>query len=202
MRAVEVWARENRNLDANDEVLLAGALEVLSRRLSEISAKWIRRLYKLGRNRKLEMGDLMNLASEIRRNQAYIEGSMIPYVQHDIAEHREEPTEEWIGGRSEAWRSRAGLYAGAAWTARWVGFGETVRERVPYGALPQRVRRVLDPGAEHCTTCPPKAREYSSWEDMLVYCGGLPADGSDSCRSNCRCIIEVEDNPGRWLQVI
>ena len=73
-----------------------------------------------------------------------------------------------------------------------------MRESLQADTVP--VRRLLDPGAQHCATCPPKAREYSSWNEMLALAGGLPADGSDDCHSNCRCQIELflEDE---WVPV-
>lgn len=46
--------------------------------------------------------------------------------------------------------------------------------------------------AEHCSTCPGKARTYDSWEELKA--AGLPADGSDACVTNCECIVvRLED---------
>lgn len=86
--------------------------------------------------------------------------------------------------------NRAGLYAGDQWQALWVGVGDRVKQS---GSL--RVRRVLDLEAQHCETCPPKARIYNSFEEMEAE-AGIPGDGSDDCLSNCRCSIEIETAPG------
>ncbi len=203
MRVTRIWANEHKNLDVKDEAALAAALLLLSASLSNVSRKWIRRFYKLGRNRKMGIVDDINVASEMQKNESYIAGSLIPYIRGElISGQMEIPIPELIEERSQAWQSRAGLYAGAAWASRWLGMGETIKEETPYGDKSQRVRRVLDRGAAHCDTCPPKAREYESWDDMLIFCRGLPADSSDTCKSNCRCSIEVEDSPGVWRRVI
>ncbi|MBS1702904.1 MAG: hypothetical protein JST12_14665 [Armatimonadetes bacterium] len=41
--------------------------------------------------------------------------------------------------------------------------------------------------AEHCGTCPPKARRYPNWE--AVKAAGIPADGSDECLTKCECVL-------------
>jgi hypothetical protein len=87
--------------------------------------------------------------------------------------------------------SRIGLYAGDAWHTIWVGVGDSAGQ----SDQPLRVRRVLDPQADHCATCPPKARIYRSFEEMESV-AGIPGDGSDDCLSNCRCTIEIETSPG------
>jgi hypothetical protein len=51
--------------------------------------------------------------------------------------------------------------------------------------------------AEHCTTCPPKAHEYTDW-DTMVGDVGLPGDGSDECDGRCRCQIQILVN-GAWI---
>jgi len=94
------------------------------------------------------------------------------------------------------------LYAGAAWVLTNVAKGAGIVRQFGQNALDEvPVRRVLDPRADHCDTCPDKAREYNSWNEMLMYCGGLPADGSDQCHSNCRCTIEILKE-GNWIAVV
>lgn len=88
--------------------------------------------------------------------------------------------------------SRAGLYAGAYWEAIWLGLGDRLRKR----DKPPRVRRLLDVHADHCETCPVKARIYDSFDDMVLQ-AGIPGDGSDACGGNCRCHCEVELTPGK-----
>ncbi len=86
--------------------------------------------------------------------------------------------------------TRAGLYAGAFWETIWLGLGDRTRQM----QKPPRVRRVLDVQADHCETCPPKARIYDNFDDMVRQ-AGIPGDGSDLCQSNCRCSVEVEVTP-------
>ncbi|MBI2301152.1 MAG: hypothetical protein HYU66_19770 [Armatimonadetes bacterium] len=54
------------------------------------------------------------------------------------------------------------------------------------------VRRVMTPGAEHCTTCPGKARTFGSLAECLAETGGWPGDGSDECHGNCLCHLEPQ----------
>ncbi|MDD3787017.1 MAG: hypothetical protein PHQ87_15835, partial [Hydrogenophaga sp.] len=92
-------------------------------------------------------------------------------------------------------------YAGAYWESMWEGLGDWAEQRSRAGrrgAL--RVQRVLDPMAAHCTTCPPKARIYESFEEMRAV-AGVPGDGSDDCLTNCRCRLLVELEPGSGVFV-
>jgi len=105
---------------------------------------------------------------------------------------------------ADAIASRASLYSGAFWSLIWEGMGatldaETQAARVNDRPIDNRVRRVLDDGAAHCETCPPKAGIYTDWDTMLAICGGLPGDGSDQCHSNCRCELQHwNDQTGEW----
>lgn len=99
----------------------------------------------------------------------------------------------------DALASRAAQYSGSFWTAVWDGFGSAARDTELEIGAPVRVRRILDDFAEHCETCPRKEGTYNSWEDMLAVTGGVPADGSDDCQSNCRCRLQFEDpETGLW----
>jgi hypothetical protein len=53
------------------------------------------------------------------------------------------------------------------------------------------IRRVLTPEFDHCETCPPKARTYSSFDDYLSEGGNIPGDGGDDCHGNCGCSLEA-----------
>jgi hypothetical protein len=64
-------------------------------------------------------------------------------------------------------------------------------------AAPLRVRRVLDPGAAHCSDCPIYATEYDSYEEMVAMVG-IPGDGGTECLGNCRCYLEFETYAGEW----
>lgn len=93
----------------------------------------------------------------------------------------------------EGLRARFLMYAGAMWNAIWEGLRDKTPDTI-------RVRRVLEPGAAHCETCPDKEREYNSFQAMVDEVG-LPGDGSDDCLTNCRCYLEVETEPGSGVFV-
>lgn len=90
--------------------------------------------------------------------------------------------------------SRLGMYAGAFWESVWQG----QRDATP---KTRKVKRILNDGADHCKTCPGKAKTYDSYDDM-VSSSGVPGDGSDTCLSNCRCTIEVEDEDGGFSPLV
>lgn len=125
----------------------------------------------------------------------YLDNSFAPYLQAEIsAGLASEETGETLRERMRKAVPRIALYAGAVWLAIWLGVGDNVSKPDSMGKV-RRVRRVLDDRALHCTTCPPKAGDYASFEQMMLAVG-LPADGSDQCKANCRCFIEVETTPG------
>jgi hypothetical protein len=132
----------------------------------------------------------------VQSNNDYLTTSFVPYVIHDFDDPEEDEDEDgepagFVGierERSDAWESRLNLYSGIFWALIWMGFGSEVGD--------QPVRRLLDPRADHCSTCPPKARDYDSFNQMIAETGGVPGDGSDECVANCRCSIEVERGRG------
>ena len=83
---------------------------------------------------------------------------------------------------------RPSLYAGTYWEMIQAGIGMRITERGTTKGPP--VLRVLDPLAMHCSTCPPKAKEYPSWEAMVAE-AGIPGDGSDECDGRCRCNVQI-----------
>lgn len=83
---------------------------------------------------------------------------------------------------------RPSLYAGTHWEMIHAGLGMRLTERGTTEGPP--VRRVLDPLARHCSTCPPKAKDYPSW-DAMVAAAGVPGDGSDECDGRCRCSVQI-----------
>ena len=203
MALIAAWSKKYRNLDLRDEDAMIAALLFLRNRIEKLASKYIKQFYRIGRNkRRLDVADAIVVATLLQRNSTFVDGSLIPYMRNELLEPGGGTVGDLINERLGAWESRAGLYAGAGWSARWTGLQESYREAALGREVPQRVRRVLDPLAAHCPTCPPKAHEYASWDDMIAYCGGLPADGSDQCYSNCRCTVEVEVESGVWEQVI
>ena len=92
---------------------------------------------------------------------------------------------------------RPSLYGGTYWEMIHAGMGMRLTERGTTEGPP--VRRVLDPLAKHCTTCPPKEREYTSWDTMVAEVG-RPGDGSDECDGRCRCGVQELQN-GVWVWI-
>jgi hypothetical protein len=191
------WIAAYSVLSLSDEAAVATALLDLEVQLDQLARQEFPSAFKLGFGTGSGIAQAVALAAALNLNSGYLISSLLPYIGADLE----------VGGltlgqladtRGSAWASRVGLYTGAYWTAVWLGVQESMRESLQADTVP--VRRLLDPGAQHCTTCPPKAREYSSWNEMLAMTGGLPADGSDDCHSNCRCQIELflEDE---WVPV-
>lgn len=128
-----------------------------------------------------------------------------PYIDRFISDFQT----ELLNGMGQDWTgedyvpalspyvSRAGLYAGSMWESTWFGLGDMLGRE----AKPRKVRRLLDDLSHHCRTCPPKSRDYDSFEAMILETGGVPGDGSDECGPNCRCWLEIETEPGSGVYV-
>ena len=200
-----ITARWIQNVEDLDEYELSLALATLIGQLQNAAERHLRKAYKLGLGmRPLSAEDEDKLQVALEQNLLFLETSFAPAIEERVVAGLDPDTTfaEAVRGSTGFSTSRAGLYAGAFWTLIWIG-REAAMERVfgPQAPKEVAVRRLLDPGAAHCATCPPKAREYSSWDEMLAYCGGLPADGSDDCRSNCRCAIQIQVG-SQWVYVI
>jgi hypothetical protein len=154
--------------------------------------------------RQIDADDDRTIELALASNAAFLSNSLKPAVEARIQKALDEgKTLAEAIAESEAFAAnRSSLYAGAFWTLIWSGrlsallkkFGPRANGNTP-------VMRVLDPRAKHCATCPQKAGVYSSWDEMLILTGGLPADGSDDCHSNCRCRIKILDG-GKFTYVI
>lgn len=92
---------------------------------------------------------------------------------------------------------RLPLYGGTYWEMIHEGAGFRLTERGTVAG--PGVRWVLDPLAAHCTTCPPKAKTYSSWGAMVAECNGVPGAGQDECDGRCRCWVEELTAGGFWI---
>jgi len=192
------WVRQNRNLDLDNEIAVDISLAGLQTQLEELADESIPEAFSMGSGSAADPGQIPELGEIVNTNRHFMGGSLIPYLRQEMVLADGLTLGQLAAVRQPAWEARTSLYAGAFWTAIWVGLGVSLINRLM--ADNQPVRRFLDPGAEHCPTCPPKAREYASWNEMLGFTGGLPADGSDDCQSNCRCQIEVFEK-GEWVNV-
>ena len=193
-----LWISRNKKLKLDDQFAVTAALAELQIALEELGFSQLPEAFILGSGTAaVQLGEVIELGGAINTNQQFIEGSLIPYMQGELALAEPGMTlGELAAKRQFAWETRTGLYSGAYWTAIQAGIGASLISRLLQDTQP--VRRLLDPQAAHCTTCPGKAMEYSSWNEMLAFTGGLPADGSDECVSNCRCQIEVFQD-GEWI---
>ena len=195
-----LWASRNASVKLSDRLAVNLALDGLRADLEALGARELPKAFRLGFGKRPDAAQAVALDTALLSNSDFIMGSLIPYMEVELVET--EVLAATIGdvalARAAAWETRVGLYAGTYWTAIWEGVGEALRDRLDLETVP--VRRLLDPGAQHCNTCPGKALEYGSWNEMLGFTGGLPADGSDDCHSNCRCQIELFIE-GEWVGV-
>jgi uncharacterized membrane protein YgcG len=123
------------------------------------------------------------------------------YFRDNFIPDLEAAADNWYAANStgekglDSFLSRIRLYAGSFWESIWHGIGD----RIPSdGKKALKVQRVLDPAASHCPTCPPKAKIYDSYNAMVDE-AGVPGDGSDDCKTNCRCKLKVETRPGSGI---
>ena len=193
-----LWISRHKNLDLDDQFAVAAALDNLALELEELGLSQLPEGFAIGAGTAaVQPGEVLELGGALNTNQQFIEGSLIPYMQAELKKAEPGTTlGELAAKRQFAWETRTGLYAGSFWTAIWSGVGAKLISQLLQDTQP--VRRLLDPGAQHCNTCPGKAIEYGSWNEMLSFTGGLPADGSDDCVSNCRCQIELFQE-GEWI---
>lgn len=193
-RITAQWIDENEGIDPAELTL---AIAVLVSRLQNAAERNLKRAYKLGLgNRTFDEDDLENINAALASNLFFLQNSLAPDIERRIDQGLDLDAgfAAALADSAAFTENRSGLYAGSFWTLVWAGLGAAMLRKFGTQALRETpVRRLLDPGAKHCPTCPPKAGVYSSWEEMLALTGGLPADGSDICMSNCRCSIQVLD---------
>jgi len=199
---VDAWFVKLKGKDAYD---IDAEIALLLPFLQNAANRHYRIAYQTGLNsQRLDADDLRQIDVALAGNLAYLRNSFAPALKRRInkAIDAGKTFDEAIAEAREPILSRIALYAGAAWVLTNVAKGAGIVRQFGQNALDEvPVRRVLDPRADHCDTCPDKAREYKSWNEMLMYCGGLPADGSDQCHSNCRCTIEILKE-GNWVAVV
>jgi hypothetical protein len=139
----------------------------------------------------------------VAMNNKYLWNNFIPKFRsiiltgHKQEEYDEEDEEYedlmwlWLDENEADLLANLELYGGAYWAAIWEGMGLSIQNFMDKTGMTLKIERILDPIAQHCHTCPSKARIYNSWMEMIIVCGGVPADGSDECMSNCRCRLRV-----------
>lgn len=143
-----------------------------------------------------------DIANSISKNRTNVLTRLVPFIRQKVEEQRarlsnppqtkqEDGEEEWDPFYDDwdwdDFLARIDLYEGSYWETIWDGAGGWILANGYTGP----VTRVLHPTAHHCSTCPGKAGTYENWNDYLWQCGGVPADGSDECYSNCRCYLFI-----------
>jgi hypothetical protein len=129
---------------------------------------------------------------QVRDNTALVRANLVPNIRDKIAGALIDGrfrTRAALNGVFNRIRPMPAQYAGGAWVAIFEterGLG-TMREqdRAAAGLVPEPIRWVLDPRAEHCADspgfhgCPSLAGEYQTWNDLPA----VPA-GQVTCRGN------------------
>ncbi len=204
---VAAWMVE---LEGRGPEELAGMLLVLEVRLQNAAERHIPKAYELGIDgRALDEDDQRNIDTALASNRVFLQTSLIPAIANRIHLAMEGVIDEAlptfgqaVGDSLPFSQNRTGLYAGLFWTMIWVASSAALKKRFgPQGTTQVKVRRLLDPKSKHCGTCPGKAGEYQSFDEMLSLTGGLPADGSDQCHSNCNCTLQFFIE-GNWTGVV
>lgn len=143
--------------------------------------------------------DRAALAAAIASNQVFLEASLGPDLVERFAVAAGVVGFIWavpeLTDLLGSWAYRPQQYVWGVTAPFWTGVGADVRKR--FGAMQPPVRRLLDPEAEHCATCIPKAGAYGSWA-VMVSAVGIPGDGSDDCLTFCKCFIEMQMPDGSW----
>ncbi len=194
--AVPKLAKEQDNTKRN--VLIGTLVGLLLTLLQQTGRKGILEAMQLGAGGVLSPAALMTANRLIGNNEMWLSNSLIPAITDRLIRETADAAfmlggKEAIGALLKSYNGRVASYAGTYFNSIFEGLGDRISEDLM--GSDRKVRRVLDDGAQHCDTCPPKAHEFPNWQTMIDQVG-LPGDGSDRCFSNCRCIVLVEDPPG------
>ena len=127
------------------------------------------------------------MAGELTTLYATMRARALQYASDGLSdieiESRLQPFRDAIKQRLEGFKRRlAQLIEGLAWAAAELGFAAVARDRK------RRLVWVLDPAADHCSTCPVLA--VGSPYDSIADIGGVPGGDLTQCRSRCRCHLE------------
>jgi len=186
------WPTYERELDRLEQDLMA----LVEQRIPQA--------FRLGYNRRtLDPAAQMQLAQLVQRERMRVQSKLIPFARAVVQGSKQEPFEDpdftigvQVGVHLEIVDGAASGMGGGYWSAIFAGLAAAADA---LGPVP--VRRLLNPLAHHCDTCPPKAREYGSMDEMLAITGGFPGDGSDACFSNCRCRCQIYQD-GLWRDLV
>jgi len=197
----EKWAGRIASADERDRgPLIVEAAEEIDATMQAIAMKGLPEAYLLGlyegdweAEDELTDAGHLQIQNYTDRNLQFLEYSLGPDLQTKLKALGDEGLKDRdvVAGALGTFRGRVATYAGPYWVLIWKGTEERAKAQEQAQARQIPVTRHLDARAEHCDTCPPKAGEYKSWDDMEAECGGVPADGSDDCGCNCRCWLTL-----------
>lgn len=121
----------------------------------------------------------------LTQNAAFLTSSLHPYIVQKLSQSLDPATLSPIS-------SRISLYTQPYWSLIWEGLGAFARQLTHEGRN-YTITWNLDDIAAHCTTCPPKSRTYQSYQDLILFCGGVPGSlqASDECGPGCRCYLTL-----------
>lgn len=194
-------ADELAGADEEDrEELIAALLAMLALQLKRAGRQGMADAFEVGLAGNTPTAEALAALDEaITQNDWYVDNSLIPAIRERLERDSSVEGFTWegpaLGDIFSGMKWRVNLYAGAVWFAIGIGVWAAMMRR---GDPP--TRRYLDPSADHCETCPPKAHEYESYSSMVAQVG-LPSDGSDQCRSNCRCGVDAFID-GAWIPIL
>lgn len=192
---------DKADADKREEILVA-ALPKLEKQLKDAGHIALPDAMKLGAAGIMSARGYQQLADTLAENDAYIESSLIPAIR-ERARREFGDAALWAGGTVAVagvfapLLGRVATYASAFWQSIHHGIGDWIGQQDNPDQI--KVRRVLDPRAQHCQDCPRLAQVYESWEQMEQM-AGIPSDGNTACRANCRCHVEVWYK-GDWVRL-
>ena len=140
-----------------DKQLLALAIA-----LKVAATKHIDEAVRLGLKGPLDKEATELVKKQVKTNNQFVDESLIPRIREKIvghldgleAQHQYQLDGLALFGLLESMRTEPSAYAGAFWSAIFLGAGLAMSavdtERKDTGQKPRRVRWVLDPAAEHC----------------------------------------------------
>ncbi len=189
-------AKEQDNTKRN--ILIGTLVGLLLTLLQQAGRKGILKAMQLGAGGVLSPDALMTANRLIGNNEMWLSNSLIPAITDRLTKETADTAfmlggKEAIGALLKSYNGRVASYAGGFWNSIFEGLGDALSED-PMGN-DRRVERVLDDNAQHCKTCPGKAKIYDNWDAMVAQ-AGIPGSGQDECYANCRCFIRIEDPPG------
>lgn len=189
---------ENADTDDERDEVIAAALLALAALLKQLGRENIPGAIDLG------LGDhsptaalLREVAAQLQANEGYIDGSLIPDLQHRLDSALRDP--EIVASGAVAFAgilagldARVQSYAGTMWATIQAAVGDVARQAAEAGE-DGRVRWALDPTVEnHCVDCLEYGdKEYESWDSLLGETGGRMPGSGVQCDGNCRCWLEI-----------